>query len=224
MCSSNSTTWSNHLQIICRKYSLLSPLSLLQSGTAWPKERWKCLVTVWYETELRRQAHCNSKMKYLNVQISGLCGQPHPALLNINITQDAKKLRHHLKFLTGDYMTNERLALDQPKLSPACKLCHAPLDTIEHVLVVCKATSEVRRRLMPDLFNTVSMVQPMSHLLLQNPTTSILTQFLLDCTSLNLPNSVRVPMHNPQISEIFRISRHWCYAISSERSRRLQLL
>ena len=39
-------------------------------------------------------------MKYLNVQLSGLTGAPHPALRNISTTQDVKKLRHHLKFLT----------------------------------------------------------------------------------------------------------------------------
>ena len=98
-------------------------------------------------------------MNYLNVKLSGLTGAPHPALHNIYTTQDVKKLRLHLKFLTGDILTNERLSIDQPTLSPACYLCDAPVESIEHVLVVCRATSEVRNRLIKELMNVVASVQ-----------------------------------------------------------------
>jgi hypothetical protein len=229
MCKSNSTTWSNHLQLLCQKYSLPSPLALLQSGSLWTKQAWNTLVrtrvTVWYEKEFRRLSLSNSKMQYLNVQLNGLSGAPHPCLLNIITTQDVKKLRLHLKFLTGDFLTNERLNLDQPNLSPACQLCHAPVESSEHVLVVCKATQEVRSRLIPDLMNTVAQVQPTCKLLESHPPqASILAQFLLDCSSLNLPDSFRVPAHNPAISAIFNVSRNWTFSISSARSRLLKLL
>ena len=99
MCNNNSTTWSNHLQLLCIKYGLPSPLSLLNQSP-WSKESWTCLVktrvTIWHEKELRKKSLNNSKMKYLNVQLSGLNGAPHPALRNITTTQDVKKLRHHL--------------------------------------------------------------------------------------------------------------------------------
>ena len=229
MCMSNSTIWSNHLQLLCQKYSLPSPLALLQSGSLWTKQAWNTLVrtrvTVWYEKEFRRLSLSNSKMQYLNVQLNGLSGAPHPCLLNIMTTQDVKKLRLHLKFLTGDFLTNERLNLDQPNLSPACQLCHAPVESAEHVLVVCKATQEVRSRLIPDLMNTVAQVQPTCKLLESHPPqASILAQFLLDCSSLNLPDSFRVPAHNPAISAIFNVSRNWTFSISSARSRLLKLL
>ena len=42
MCKSNSTTWSNHLQLLCLKYSLPSPLTLLQTSPPWSKESWTC--------------------------------------------------------------------------------------------------------------------------------------------------------------------------------------
>ena len=160
-------------------------------------------------------------MKYLNVELCGLSGRPHPALLNIITTQDAKKLRHHLKFLTGDYITAEMLALEQPNLNPACKLCHAPVESTEHVLVTCKATAEICRRLFPELVNAVAQVQPESQIL-QNPSASQLTQFILDCTSLNLDETTRIPAHNPGISLIYKLSRDWCYAVSSLRAKLLQ--
>ena len=163
-------------------------------------------------------------MKYLNVQISGLTGAAHPALHNISTTQDAKKLRLHMKFLTGDFLTNERLSIDQPNLSPAYSLCDQPVESIEHVLVACRATSDVRSRLLPDLMNVDATVHPNCGILQCNPTASILSQFILDCTSLNLPDSIRVPAHNPGISAIYCISRDWCFAASYERSSCLKSL
>ena len=227
MCSENSTTWSNHVQLLCQQYGLPSPLTLLQSA-AWSKEAWntfvKSKITAWHEQKLRRLSLSNSKMAYLNVQLYGLSGRHHPALHHILTTQDAKKLRLHLKFLTSDILTNERMSLDQPSISPACVLCDAPIDSLEHVLVSCRATADVRDRLFPELMNTVAQVQPMSHILLSHPPASTLTQFVLDCTSFNLPDSIRVPVHNPGISAIYAVSRDWCFAVSSERSRLLKNL
>ena len=162
-------------------------------------------------------------MKYLNVQLLGLSGRPPPVLQNILTTQDVKKLRLHLKFLTCDYLTNDRLAADQPGRSPACSLCGV-LDSIEHVLLACRATDSVRSRLLPELLNTVSKVQPTCALLAMLPPPSILAQFVLDCTSFNLPDNIRISVQNPGISEIFALSRDWCFGISSERFRLLREL
>ena len=74
-----------------------------------------------------RLSATNSKMKYLNVTLSGLTGAPHPVIHNICTTQDAKKLRVYLMFLTDDLLTNERLSIDQPNQSSSCSLCDAPV-------------------------------------------------------------------------------------------------
>jgi hypothetical protein len=68
----------------------------------------KTRVTIWHEKELKRISVGNSEMQYLNVQLSSLSGRPHPVLHNISTTQDAKKLRLHLKFLTCDFLPNEK--------------------------------------------------------------------------------------------------------------------
>ena len=227
MCSARSTTWANHVQLLCQQYGLPPPLSLLLSDKAWSKEAWNNLVrtkiTIWHEQKYRKMALKNSKMLYLNVQLLGLSGRPHPALQNINTTQDAKKLRLHLKFLTCDYLTNERLAIDQPGRNPACVLCDgARVDTIEHVIMSCKATMDVRGRLLPELLNVVAKVQPTCEILEILPPPPVMTQFVLDCTSPNLSNSVRIPFHNPGLPEIYRVARDWSYGIHSERSRLLR--
>ena len=228
MCDRNSSTWSHHVQLLCQQYGLPSPLSLLQSTPPASKSSWGTLVrtrvTAWHEKRLRDKAEDNSKMIYLNVSLSGLSGRPHPVLHNIQTTQDVKKLRIHLKFLTCDFLTNDRLAKDKPGISAICDLCLKSRDTIEHILTSCSKTSEVRQRLYPELVNTVAHVQPTCSILLSYPSPSILTQFILDCSSLNLPSSYRIPAHSPDIFKICKISRDWCYAISCERSRLLKQL
>ena len=156
------------------------------------------------------------------MSLSGLSGAPHPVLRNINTTQDVKKLRYHLKFLNCDILTNERLSIDQPPHSSACELCGSPVDSLEHVLVVCKATNEPRSRLLPELLNTVAVVQPLCAILECYSSPPILAQFILDCTSLNLPDNYRIPAHNPNISLVYKISRDWTFAIGSERLRLLK--
>ena len=134
---------------------------------------------------------------------------------------DVKKLRIHLKFLTCDFLTNERLAQDQDQHNPACLLCDCPTDSIYHVLATCRATADVRSRLLPELLNTVAKVQPFCAILDNYNDPTIMTQFILDCSSPNLPENFRIPAHNPNITDIFRVSRDWTYAVSSERTRLL---
>ena len=221
MCSTNSTTWSNHVQLLCQKYNLPSPLQLMEKQAIWPKVSWKCLVktsvTVYHENKLRTEAQFNSKMNYLNVKLVGPSGRPHPVLLNISTSQDARKLRHHLKFLTGDFLTAERRAADQPGLDKSCKLCFATVESAEHVLVACRATAEVRQRIFPELMNTTSKVQP-NCAILRDHSNSVLAQFLLDCTSINLPTEYRIPAHNPGISLIYKLSRDWSFAVTNARA------
>ena len=149
-------------------------------------------------------------MCYLNVELIGLAGVPQ----NIKTTQDARKLRYHLKFLT------ERLAANQALKSSACKLCCAPVESLGHVLTGCLATAETRRQILPDLLNTVSQVKPSCAILSSQG--DHMTQFILDCTSLNLPAPFRIPTHNPRVSDVFAISCDWCYAIGREQQRLLK--
>ena len=60
-------------------------------------------------------------------------------------------------------------------------------------------------------------------LLKYHPPPSILTQIILDYTSFNIPDSIRIPMHNPGISIICKISRDWCFAVSRESPARLKI-
>ena len=115
---------------------------------------------------------------------------------------------------TCDYLTNERLSNDQPHLSPACVLCGAPVDSLEHVLEVCRAAKSAE---VDYCQSCLTLWLQFSPCVLYSSPTLHLTQFILDCTSLNLPDSYRIPAHNPNIPAVFKVSRDWTYAIGSER-------
>ena len=224
MTGDTSTTWSAHLRLLCRKYKIPDPLYLMEQEPLWSRERWKTLtktnVIIEHERDLRAKATPNSKMTYLNVQTCSLSGTLHPALQHLLTTQDAKKVRYHIKFLCGDFLTGERLGLDQG-VNPQCPLCPAPVETASHILVQCRAMHHVRERLLPELLNAILTADP-TCLILVYPASPHLAQFLLDCTSLNLPNHFRLSPQNPSIKEVFKISRDWCHAVAKERSRKIK--
>ena len=226
MSNNSSVTWSIHVRLLCLLYSLPDPLHLLENEPVWPKEKWKNLtktkVTIYHEINLRRKAKENSKMDFLNVQALGLTGRPHPALHKIETTQDANKSRLHIKFLAGDFLTGELLAA-QSGGNPECKLCESGSETTDHIITQCIALSNVRGRIMPEVMNKVADIAPQCEILETNNKQHH-TQFLLDCSSLNLPQNVRISNQNPRITEIFKISRDLCYALARERQRKMKKL
>ena len=224
MAKDNSTTWSNHVRLLCKQYSLPDPLSLFE-GVQYSKENWKDLVvsrvTVYHERILRQKASTNSNMKFFNVQLLGLSGRPHPAIHHISETRQAQKCRSHLQLLLGDFASYEVLGRQQQS-DQSCRLCKAEIDSTQHILTECPATSEIRERLLPELLNTLAAVSPDCGLL--NPPISkhTLTQFLLDQTSMNLSNRFRISPNHSHLYDLFSLSRDWCFAVTLSRKKQLQ--
>ena len=159
----NSTTWFHHIQLLCKTYGLPEPISLLRISPPWDKNYWndivKTRVTAWHERRLRSSSIYNSKMAYLNVNLHGLSGRPHPALMKILNVQDIKKLRAHIKFLTLDFHHSGHT--DGNGFRRTCHLCkEEPQCIAEHLLVICRSTSEVRSRLFPELVNIIASIWP----------------------------------------------------------------
>ena len=191
-------------RLICLKYSLPDPLKPLEQPPM-SKLAWKTLVrnriTGFHEKQQRHLALNNSRLSYLNVEILGLSGMPHPAIRFISETRSAMKMRAHLKLLTGDFLSYERLASDRE----------------------CSATAETRQRLLPELLNLVASIQPNSSLLNHRTPHRIITQFILDPTSMNLPNAYSISVYlNPRLKDVIFLSRDWCYATTSLRRKLLK--
>jgi hypothetical protein len=51
----------------------------------------KTAIAVYYEATWRQKADRNSKLKFLNVQTTGLAGRPHPLLLGVLTTQEVMR-------------------------------------------------------------------------------------------------------------------------------------
>ena len=82
-------------------------------------------------------------MKYFNVSLLSLRGRPHPAISNVTTTYAVKKMRPHIKMLTGNYVTLEEKSL-QSGGSPICRLCDLfENESIEHLISRCTKISEI---------------------------------------------------------------------------------
>ena len=97
----NSRTWAVNLRHISKMYGLEDPLVCLQRDPPTKsqyKEHILTKITAFHETELRKMAANNSKMKYLNVTLTGLRGRHHLSLSNIVTVEQVRKLRLHTNF------------------------------------------------------------------------------------------------------------------------------
>ena len=225
---SKSVTWTAHLKILFSLYKLPDPLELMHS-TAWSKQRWKELthtrILSHHENVLRAKASENYKLEFLNVQVVGLSGRPHPVLHGIVTTQEVVKSRAHLRMLSGDYPCQYYIGRDR-NLDTACQLCKQIVppqhstesEDMTHLLTSCRATADTRSMVLPDLLNEIAKHFPNNPVL--TPTgTHWLTQLILDPTSLNLPMSARISPDHPALPQILSKCRNYCFTIHKERSR-----
>ena len=130
--------------------------------------------------------------------------------------------------LSGDYLSYVNLDHDRG-LGPHCRMCQviselpAPPEDLTHILTSCRATADTRTRIMPTLLNTVSDHYPRNRLLV-SVSHEILTQFILDCSSLNLPNDVRIHPNHPGYLSISQQCSNLVYGIHKDRTRQLKAL
>ena len=225
---SNSRTWSIHLSNIAEMYGITSPLVLIKQAPP-SKESFSeyvmTKITAFHEAELRSLADNNSKIKYFNVTATGLRGRHHPILDGPTTTHQVRKLRPVIKLLTGDFFTFE-IRYNQTKIgSPHCRICSdptisdqdKPIENVEHVVTACPATSGVRTPILSKIIDLLPLSKTNINANKLLNSHSIMTQFLLDPTSLNLENDVRIHIDDPLSRDIMTLSRDLCYAIHTER-------
>ena len=157
--------------------------------------------------------------------------QCHPVMDNITTARDVMKLRPALKMLAGDYYTGAVKA-KQCSVSSQCKLCQDPVEDLIHILCHCPSFAESRQRILNELAHllTEASDEKSSKILCSETVASLFsekrtfTQFILDCTSYNLPNSYRYTINDPKVTKIFALTRDLCFTIHTTRINLLRKL
>ena len=231
----NSRTWSRHIRNLAEKYEIEDLQTNLETDpppkAAVYKENILTKIVKYHEQQMRDDASRNSKMQYFNVNLIGLRGRNHPSMSKINTTHEVARMRPHMKMLCGDYYTYKMEANYQGG-SPNCRLCsqaeprpgksdisESKIENIEHILTVCSIYSDVRDRVLIQMKNILEDMEFMDSIQQIFSNNHHLTQFILDCTSFNLP--VRIKYDDENASTIFALSRDLCFSINK---RRLQML
>ena len=154
-------------------------------------------------------------MKYLNVATSGLRSRLHPALCNIITTREVKLSRPHIKFLSGNYLTYKTKA-DQSGGLPHCRICSTGLDeSVSHVISTCQAIAVEREKLLIELKDMCCATKNQIDFTKISLNEETLCQFILDPTSLNLPE--RVSLSDPLMTDFFNFCRNFCFKLDKTR-------
>ena len=82
---------------------------------------------------------------------------------------------------------------------------------------------ETRNRILPELLNTVANFYE-GNKILSSPSHDLLTQFILDCSSLNLPPTIRVHPSHLRFTKITMQCSSLIYAIHRDRTRQLKAM
>ena len=116
--------------------------------------------------------------------------------------------------------------------SPHCRICSVineepnashpnPVEDVQHILTACVGTAKIRETILPKIETAVGLSKSSVDFSSIKNSPHTLTQFLLDCTSLNLSNSLRVNFGDPNLKNIFTEARHYINAVHLERIRKL---
>ena len=100
-----------------------------------------------------------------------------------------------------------------------------PREDVQHIVTECEATRQTRERVMTSLRSCVESMNmdPRAIHELFNDNV-VLCQFILDCSSLNLANHIRMNISDARLTEVVKICRDICYAIHNDRLRQLKML
>ena len=164
-------------------------------------------------------------MKYLNVSLLGLAGRLHPAITGVSSTHEVRKMRQHIKMLSGNYLTFE-VKSRQSGGSDKCRLCFddvtgiCEVESLEHLIAICVKLEDVRNRIKTTITNIFQETEISINL--KELSSNDFTQFILDPSSMSL--SQRVNINEPMLPKLFSISRGYCYVIEKTRLANLALL
>ena len=222
---SSSKSWFCKLRDVCLLYQLPHPLAILDNPPN--REAFKKLIKArvvdHWEVKLRGEASLLSSLVYFQPEYMSLT-KPHPIWSTAGSNPyEVSKAVQQARFLSGRYRseylsrhwTNNK---DGYCLSPTCS---NELETVEHILIHCRAYNECKSRLYSLWLSSSNSVVHNLVLGALSQETNYLLQFIIDCSVL--PHVINaVQDHGTVIlDELFYLTRTWCFSVHRHRMKML---
>ena len=222
-------SWFSLIQNLCHKYSLPSPLELLESPK--PKFLYKNLVKKkvisFWENSLRAESETLKSLKYFNPYFMSLT-KTHP-IWTTATSSPAKVAMATVQavMISGRYRTESLCSKWKPQSSGCCLLsqdCSSSVEDLEHILRHCTALDPTRAKLttfsLKYCDKTPNHVASLITKFLIDPNPEF-CQFLLDCSTI--PEVIKTcdVFGRSVLNELFNVTRTWVYTLHKDRLRKL---
>ncbi|KAH3790352.1 hypothetical protein DPMN_168550 [Dreissena polymorpha] len=220
MSNPDRNSFSTSIPEILHKYNLPPPEDLLQNPPS--KHQWKTTfrnaTTYYWESTWKDELLIQFTAKYIQVQ-SPLISHPH----NLWASTDPKPhevWRAELKarLLTGTYILQCNTArFNRSDVSATFKLWNMGYETREHLLLTCKAHTDVRSEGM-NMLQQIIGGQEFAAIRCKG---DILIQTILDCTHVSLQQHINFT--KKQNTDVERWTHIYCERIISSRTGKLSV-
>ena len=129
--------------------------------------------------------------------------------------------RYRTDLLSSHWTTNRSGVCLLPLCTGSC------LGSIEHLLLFCPALHETRNKMMKLMYEVASESLHLHNIIswvLSHPDRkSVLTQFLLDCSSLPIVANMCQQYDSVIKQRLYYITRNWCYSMHRSRMTLMKL-
>ena len=229
---SPASSWFMQIRELCLMYFLPTPITLLTSPptkTAYKKLVSSKVIDYW-EKRLRAEAAGLLSLAYFKPEYMSL-SSPHPLWQTCGSNPfEVNKAVTQARMLSGRYRTDLLACHWTTNRSGVCllPLCTGSyLGSIEHLLLYCPALQETRNKMMKLMYDVASESPYLYHIIswvLSHPDRkSVMTQFLLDCSSLPIVVNMCQLYGSEMKQRLFYITRNWCYSIHRSRMTQMKL-
>ena len=222
---SSSKSWFCQIRELCLLYALPHPLVILQtkpSKVAYKKLVLSNVISYW-ETKLRGEAALLSSLVNFKPEFMSL-KKAHPIWSTTGSNpHEVTKAIQQARFLSGRYRSESLIKNWTKNKEGYCNstTCTHEIETIEHILIHCKAYSECKKSLYSLWLSATNPVVLTLILEAFSSETSYLLQFILDCSVL--PSVIAATQRHgfTIMKELFYLTRTWCFTVHRERMKML---
>ena len=218
-------SWFYQIVDLCKKYSLPTPLELLQNPL--PKSKYKKLIKSkvidFCESDLRDEAAPLSSLLYFRPQCMSLVS-PHPIWSSAGSSPSKVTMATvQARMLSGRYRTELLCSKWKPECTGLCllsPLCSSTPEDLKHILQDCIALIQTRQNLSEFTCRYCENLPDVSSIVFYflDPSNPEYCQFLIDCSTI--PRIISASqtygvsyIHN----HLFNITRTWIYTLHKER-------